>query len=195
VRGFMVAYWSRGFPPADPLRLLVWLLDVHTAEMMSYPLGGKNGASAVTALLCLVGIRQLLTRGQADLLRLLGGTFALTLVAAVLRGYPYGGGARVAQHLAPAICLLVGAAIEGLVSAFATAQGQRRAGMVTSVALLALALGGTVRDVLHPYHTKIHRDLFRLMATWKRERLTDSGTWLMSPIESLPLTVQWNSRG
>jgi len=29
------------------------------------------------------------------------------------------------------------------------------------------------------------------MATWKRERLTDSGTWLMSPIESLPLTVQW----
>jgi len=84
VRGFMVAYWSRGFPPADPLRLLVWLLDVHTAEMMSYPLGGKNGASAVTALLCLVGIRQLLTRGQADLLRLLGGTFALTLVAAAI---------------------------------------------------------------------------------------------------------------
>jgi len=123
-RSFMVVYWARGFPPADPLGLAAWLLDVHTAEMMSYPVGGKNGASAVTALLCLVGIRRLLTRGQTDLLRLLGWIFALTLLAAALRGYPYGGSARVAQHLAPAICLLVGAAIESLAAAFGTGRGQ-----------------------------------------------------------------------
>src|SRR5262249_21455696 len=64
-RQAMMDYWGRGFPPADPVRLVVWLVDVHTAEMMSYPLGGKNGASTLTLLLCLVGIHRLLTRGRA----------------------------------------------------------------------------------------------------------------------------------
>src|SRR5262249_55860018 len=95
------------------------------------------------------------------------------------------------QHLAPAICLLVGAAIEGLAAAFGTARGQRRLGLAVTVTLLALALGGAARDVLHPYHMPVHRDLSRLMGAWQHERRADSGIWLMSPLASLPLTVQW----
>src|SRR5262249_6382424 len=60
-----------------------------------------------------------------------------------------------------------------------------------TVTLLALALGGAARDVLHPYHMPVHRDLSRLMGAWQQERRADSGIWLMSPLASLPLTVQW----
>jgi hypothetical protein len=159
--------------------------------MMSYPLGGRNGGSTLTFLLCLVGVYLLLKRGQTDLVLLLGSIFALTFVAAGLRRYPYGGSARVAQHLAPAICLFVGASMEGIVSAFHTASGRRTAGRIASIALLVLALGGTARDVLHPYHTKAYRDLSALMAAWKHDRLADSGIWLMDRFDSLPWIVQW----
>jgi hypothetical protein len=186
----LLAYWAAGFPPADPLRLVVWLLDVHTAEMMSYPLGGKNGASTLTLLLCLLGVRELFRTGRTDLLRLLGSIFALTLLAAALRAYPYGGSARVAQHLAPAICLFVGAALERIVRAFAP--GRRpRAATAVAVTLLLLVLGGMARDMLHPYHTKRHQELRALMSVWTRERRADSGVWLVSPFEDMPLTVQW----
>ncbi|MBI3456909.1 MAG: hypothetical protein HY002_14125 [Candidatus Rokubacteria bacterium] len=190
-QGKMLLYWVRGFPPANPIGFIGWLIDVHTAEMMSYPLGGKNGASTMTLILSLVGIRLLLKRGQTTLLLLLGSIFALTFVAAVLRGYPYGGSARVAQHLAPAICLFVGAAIEGIVSAFNTAERRRTAGVIASLTLLVLAVGGTARDVLHPYHTKAHKDLYELMSAWKHDRLADSGVWLMGAFDSLSMTAQW----
>jgi hypothetical protein len=191
-REWMLGYWARGLPPANPLRFVGWLLDVHTAEMMSYPLGGKNGASSLTLVLCLVGIRALFRRGQTDLLLLLGSPFALTFVAAALRGYPYGGSARVAQHLAPAICLFVGAAVEALVSLLGTAERRRRAALAASVTLLVVALGGTARDVVHPYHTKGHEQLRALMSGWRRDRLPDAGVWLMSPLESLSLPIQWH---
>jgi hypothetical protein len=190
-RSWMVSYWSRAFPPANPLWLAVWLLDVHTAEMMSYPLGGKNGASAGTLLLCLVGVHALLKRGQADLLLLLGATFALTFAAAALRVYPYGGSSRVAQHLAPAICLLAGAGIEKLVGAFASMRARRRAATVASVTLLLLTLGGLARDVLHPYHTEKHATLVTLMDGWRRDRGPGSGVWLTAPPDSLWLPLRW----
>jgi hypothetical protein len=190
-RSWMVSYWSRAFPPANPLRLAVWLVDVHTAEMMSYPLGGKNGASAGTLLLCLAGVRALLKRGQADLLLLLGATFALTLAAAALRAYPYGGSSRVAQHLAPAICLLAGTGIETLVGAFASLRARWRAATAVSVALLLLTLGGMTRDVLHPYHTEKHATLFALMDAWRRDRGPGSGVWLTAPPDSLWLPLRW----
>ncbi len=186
----MVAYWARGFPPADPLRLLVWLVDVHTAEMMSYPLGGKNGASALTLLVALVGVRALLRARRTTLVAVLGAAFGLTLLAAALRGYPYGGSARVAQHLAPAICLFVGAGLDRVVAALPAARRETAAGGL-AIALLGLAAAGTVRDVLHPYHTRPHRELATLMAEWKRLRQADSGIWLMDPLDALPYAVQW----
>ncbi len=97
--------WERGMPPANLLKFLLWVIDVHTAEMMAYPFGGKNGASTLTFLFCVAGIVTLIREKQRPLLVLLGSAFALTFIASVLRRYPYGGSARVAQHLAPAMVL------------------------------------------------------------------------------------------
>ena len=43
-----------------------------------------------------------------DLLLLLLTPFVLTFLAALAGKYPYGGSARIAQHLAPSLCLLAG---------------------------------------------------------------------------------------
>lgn len=186
----MTLYWERGFPPGTPLRFAVWFFDVHTAEMMSYPFGGKNGASTLTFVLSLLGIHRLLRRREHHLLVLLGSGFALTFFAAVLGRYPYGGSARVAQHLAPAICLFAGTGIEALVSAAACPR-RRRVGLLACATLLLFAVGGTARDILHPYHTRTDRYLSELMSGWERTRIVDSGTWLMDPFLSLPWHLQW----
>jgi hypothetical protein len=190
-RSGMLRYWVRGFPPADPLRFVVWLVDVHTAEMMSYPLGGKHGASALTAVLCFGGAALLLLRGQRDLVRLLGWIFVLTFAAAALRRYPYGGSARVAQHLAPAICLFVGASLEAIIRAFQSARQRRTAGAVAGLVLLGLIAAGAARDVLHPYHTKGHQRVATLLSALKRDHGPDSGVWLMDRLDSMPFIVQW----
>ena len=186
----MLQYWARGLPPASPLSFVVWLVDVHTAEMMSYPLGGKNGASTLSLILALLGIRRLLQRRETALVLLLATIFGLTFLAAVLRGYPYGGGSRVAQHLAPAICLFVGTGLESIVSRFHAGRHRRRAVVAVSVVLLLIALGGMARDALHPYHTRSHRLVANILAPLAH-RPPDSGVWLMEPLDAMPFIVQW----
>ena len=83
-------YWDTCFPPTEAGPLLRWLLDVHTGNLLAYPVGGRNGGSAFTLLLCLAGTFHLARRHRA-LLLLFGGPLVLTLLAALLRQYPYGG--------------------------------------------------------------------------------------------------------
>src|SRR5207248_6647902 len=107
-------YWDAWFPPADLRRLPRWLLAVHAGNMLAYPAGGRDGGSALTLLLCLAGVAALAARRRRQLLLLLLTPFVLTFAAAALGKYPYGGSARVAQHLAPSVCLLAGAGAAAL---------------------------------------------------------------------------------
>src|SRR5439155_9489699 len=107
-------YWQGSFPPAQPAALLTWLGQVHTGNLFAYPFGGHHGGSSVTCLLCLLGIGQLGRARRWELLASALCPFALTLFAAALHRYPYGGSARVAQHLAPAICLLAGSGLAAI---------------------------------------------------------------------------------
>src|SRR5262245_46135944 len=59
---FMKTYWSHGFPPAEPLALLWWLVLAHTGQMAAYPAGAAGGGSALTVLLGLVGAARLWRR-------------------------------------------------------------------------------------------------------------------------------------
>ena len=105
--------WSDAFPPlTNPLRLLIWLLDVHTGYMFAYPDGGAHGASAVTFLCVLAGIYVIARRRNSVLLALLLMPFALALLAAVVHRYPYGVSARTTQYAAPFVCVLMWSGME-----------------------------------------------------------------------------------
>jgi 4-amino-4-deoxy-L-arabinose transferase-like glycosyltransferase len=61
----MNEYWKNAFPPRNFLKLLVWLVDVHTGNLFSYPIGGKNFGSTGSFLLFLCGIYFWISRDES----------------------------------------------------------------------------------------------------------------------------------
>lgn len=157
-------YWTEWFPPAQPLALLKWLALAHTGNMMAYPVGGRDGASTLTLLLVLAGAWHLWRARRQALLVLCLTPFALTFIAAALHRYPYGGSARVAQHLAPAICLLAGAGAASGITWLARRGAHAQGLTLTACGLLVLIGGvGMIRDWQKPYKTEGDQEVRRVV--------------------------------
>jgi len=143
-------HWREAFPPlSEPWLLPFWLLDMHTGNLFAYPNGGNEFGSTATFLLFVAGAVTLWRTGRRLLLATLLSPFPLMLVAAAVRSYPYGGSARIAQHVAPVICLLAGTGVVGIAAAI----GKRRVPLVLRgwvLLMILFALGGMVRDVRKP---------------------------------------------
>ena len=139
--------WSFTFPPlAKPWLLPLWFLDVHTGNMFAYP----NGGSVVTTLLFVGGVCALWSRHRFIVLLLLS-PLPLMFIAAALRAYPYGGSARVAMHVAPAVCLLAGSGLVAVVSRFSNPRNSLRI-MYSIYTLCSLAIGaGIAVDIVRPF--------------------------------------------
>ncbi len=76
------------------------------------------------------------------------------MLAAILHKYPYGGSARLDQHLAPAICLLMGNGIAWLTDRFTPPSSVPHQGtLVVLVLLTAFGAVGLIRDIIRPYKT------------------------------------------
>jgi hypothetical protein len=151
-------YWRESFPPlTQPLACLWWLVKVHTGRMFAYPTGGQNFASAPITFLCLIGAITLWRSRQRRLLALFIVPALLTLLAAALRKYPYGGSARVALHLAPAICLAAGAGLATLLERLRRPETCERVQGLVLGGLLVFIVGGAVRDTARPF--KEHEDI------------------------------------
>ncbi|HKC24527.1 MAG TPA: glycosyltransferase family 39 protein, partial [Thermoanaerobaculia bacterium] len=133
----MRVFWAPAFPPANPARFPLWLLDIHAGNLSAYPVGGKYGGSTVTFLLTLAGGVALIRLRRLRLVWLLLLPFLLNLVAAALHRYPYGDYARVAQHLAPAICILAGCGIAALLERIPERLAWRRHTASATLGLLA----------------------------------------------------------
>jgi hypothetical protein len=160
------AYWTASFPPAGSLfELGKWLVRTHTGSLFAYPGGGDHGASTATFLLFLSGAVWLWRRGRKEIVAVCLAPFALSLAAATLRCYPYGGEARLGQYLAPSICLLAGIGAAALVARI-PGRRQRHAVLRAAVVLLiALGLVPLGREIGHPYRMEQDR-LARNFARW-----------------------------
>jgi hypothetical protein len=165
--GIMGTYWARAFPPLTrPIQLLVWFVQIHCGQLFAYPLGGADfGSGAITLLCCVAGIVFFLRSDCRWFVGLCLAPFALTLVAAAIERYPYGGYARTSQHLAPMICLLAGAGVARIISRLRRDSVQRAALIAPVVALVAFAIGLMTRDLLCPFRTE-HDRRVREFARW-----------------------------
>ena len=164
----MRTYWDRGFPPiGEPLGMIVWFFKVHTGQMLAYPLGGNNGGSILTFIICIVGLTLLAHRRQYALLLLLLSPLALTFAAAVMGRYPYGGMVRFNIYMAPVICLLFGVGLAAFPQPSRWRAAMRgRIAVTATLAMLALVAAVSIaRDVAFP--TKAAIDMrFRDFARW-----------------------------
>ncbi len=153
VEGHIHNHWTDAFPPlAEPWKLPLWLLEMNTGRMFAYPAGGPRGASALTTLCVLVALVGFWRSGRRSLALLCAAPFALTLVAAALHKYPYGGAARTTLYLAPIICLLTGAGGAALLSWRVPQPAPRRA--LALAVLLLIGVGQIARDMSRPYKTE-----------------------------------------
>jgi hypothetical protein len=145
-------YWAESFPPLHrPWHLPVWLLDMHSGMMMSYPIGDKHGGSLGTLIFLLVGCLALYRRSRTSLMAVLVAPFGMGLIAAAVGKYPYGGTARTMQYLAPSICLLAGLGLGALCGRLPRPLLRRGLLGVSLVALAAFGSGLIVRDSAAPY--------------------------------------------
>jgi hypothetical protein len=184
-------YWSEWFPPTEAMALFKWLLAAHTGNMLAYPAGGSSGASTGTLILCLFGLWEFYRGRRWPMLLLCLAPFGLTLLAAALHRYPYGGSARVAQHLAPAICLMAGNGAAMLIYRIArsqTAQQRCLAGVCIVFALFAVV--GMARDWGKPYKTPADAQLRQIVKSIARQAKPDDQIVVMdSPEEVAPQFV------
>jgi 4-amino-4-deoxy-L-arabinose transferase-like glycosyltransferase len=151
----MTACWAEHFPPLTrPAALFSWLLDAHTGVIFAYPLGAENGGSILTTLACLLGGVHLWRTDRRWWLAWGAGAFALTFAAAALHRYPYGGHARLAQHLVPAILLTFGAGVGALIEALRSVEGRRWALGAAIAGCLVVAVGTTLRDFARPFKSR-----------------------------------------
>jgi hypothetical protein len=145
--------WRDSFPPPRFFPFVVWLLDAHTGNIFAYPVGGNHGGSTITFLLFLVGVWWVIRNRGWEWRLLIFVPFALTFVAAAIHRYPYGGSARVAQHLAPAICLLAAVGLTFVIRKLIPEERFRHRAVVGIFALfVVIAVIGIARDFARPYH-------------------------------------------
>ncbi len=150
VHAMMQDYWHDSFPPPQPWNWPAWFVRVHTGNLLAYPAGGNHGASTASFLLAVAGVMALWRQGQRRLLLACLLPFALTVVAAALRKYPYGGSARVAQHLAPFVCVLMGVGLGAILTRVCGARARFCAALWLMI-LSAVGVAGIVRDYRKPY--------------------------------------------
>jgi hypothetical protein len=185
-------YWSEWFPPEEPVALLKWLAVAHTGNMMAYPAGGSGGASAGTLILGLIGAWELCRSRHWSIVVLCLAPFGLTFLAAALHRYPYGGSARVAQHLVPAICLLAGNGAATLIGWFARSDtAQRRCLAAASILLTLIAVAGMIRDWRRPYKTPADAQLRDIVMGVAREARADDQIVVMDAPEEVAPQFVW----
>ncbi len=156
--------WANSFPPWDrPWRLPLWLIEIHTGRMLSYPNGGKNFGSVGTFLLCLLGGVRLYRSPRRPLLWLLLAPLAVGLLAAAVGKYPYGGSMRTMLYATPGIVILMAVGVWcGLV--IVLARSKARVGYVLVLALLTLLpLLGVIQDVRRPHRLDADLDTRNVM--------------------------------
>lgn len=188
-------FWEMWFPPARPLALARWLVDVHTGNLLAYPVGGHDGGSTVTCLLVILGAWAVWRQGRKSVLGLCLIPFGLTFVAAAMQRYPYGGSARVAQHLAPGACLLAGAGAWSVVGAVVRSEEARRRALAAGCAgLVLLGVVGLSRDVLRPYKTDGDRQARRIVSDVFHRASADDQIIVVDPTGSMGPTFEWYLR-
>lgn len=155
----MHLHWVATYPPiAEPWKLPLWFVNVHTGDVLAYPIGGGHGASTLTFLCVMTGIGTLIYRRNYSLTLLLLAAPALHLVAAALHRYPYGGHVKFSQHMAAAICLLASIGLATVIEGIGQLrwlgpQARQRAVWLTCAYFMVIAGASMTRDALVPYKT------------------------------------------
>ncbi|MFL5341835.1 MAG: ArnT family glycosyltransferase [Gemmataceae bacterium] len=191
VQQYYQGYWSYGFPPHNLWGWPVWLLQVHVGRMFAYP-GGDKWLCWLPFGLFLLGTWRFRNERGWSLSVLLLGPFALNLVAAALGKYPYGACGRLSQHLAPAICLLIGVGADWCLQFRATSASAYLQGVrLTVLGLAGIGLALLLGQAYEPFHDREARWTDRVAMELVRQSRSDEPIIVLNPREHVWQTLRW----
>ncbi len=195
---FDLASWSRTFPPMrEPWKLPIWFYHTHLGNMFAYTQGGRAPGSVATFVLFCIGLVRL-WRTKRELAMLLVGPFVLTFVAAAMQKYPYGGSARVAQYLAPAICLLTGLGLWSVFERLRAPERRRRALTIAAIVLAVIPIGGMVRVTMDPVKSETVRARHDATLSVAKRTSPDDKWIIFNATEKVPYAPwlgDWRGKG
>ncbi|MFC1665037.1 glycosyltransferase family 39 protein, partial [Pseudomonadota bacterium] len=167
---FLKFFWKNAFPTNDLYGFIVWLVRESTGRIMAYPIGGGSGGSIVTAAFVTSGIYVLWKDKRRFLLALLVLPFLFSWLAAIVQAYPYGFRARIAQHLAPSICMLAGVGIVYWLTRFSeTKEKLITKTKLTCLIFCCLGLIGIGYTIAKPYKTKFDWEVRNIVESFFRD--------------------------
>ena len=151
--------WDGAFPPSwkEPRRLVNWLIDVHTGNMLAYPAGGNTFGSIGTAALVAFGCYSL-RRYRSTLIAFLLLPLVPTFLASCFHRYPYGTSARTMLYMAPSFCLLAGIGLASLFRRVFPGRRRVRALAATSAILGGVMVVASVGNVARPFREQFDVD-------------------------------------
>ena len=186
--------WNFTFPPIkEPWLLPVWFYQVHTGNMFAYPNGGHAPGSIATFVLFVIGCIAMWRENRTGLFLLLG-PLPLMFIAAAMEKYPYGGSARVAQHFAPAVCLLAGFGLLATLRWFFSGRQTVDAMRIALIVFVVVILVGIGRDFYEPFKKRPDTENKRVMRKLAGQT-PDDATWVvfgsMDDVGHVPHLVVW----
>lgn len=171
-------HWRSGFPPlSEPWKLPFWFIDIHTSNMLAYPVGGKRGGSTATFIMVIFGCAALWKRNRTILWLLLA-PLPLMLIAAAMQKYPYGSSARIAQHIAPAVCMLAGTGLLAIFQTFLSTRTAVCSYRIVPLVMSVIILIAGIATVFKPYKGKSDMAC-RDMVRWLTEQTRPDERWIV----------------
>ena len=182
-------FWMNGYlPVSEPWRIPLWIVDVFSSHLLSYPLGGSNGASTFSLIAFLIGCGCFWKNGDKKFLVMLAGVIGLAFIASAMQRYPFGGHARLMQYFAPLACLLIGSGFAVMIHQLWPDRLQPSVIRISMGLLLAIGLTILIQDVRNPYkesYDQEHREFTEQL--WKNNH-ADRPLYCLMDSEEFPTT-------
>jgi hypothetical protein len=189
--GYMQSFWHHGFPHGGLLKSMWWVVRIHVGKIFSYPVG-FNGGGLIGLAAVLLGVRALWRQRQRNLVLLCLLPFALHLMAACLRRYPYGMHPRIEQDLAPGLCVLAGSGLAAVIERLAVTSGQQACLLAAGVSgLVLIGLGMSVAAWRYPYHDEVALWARSIVQHLQREMQPGDRLLVSAPAKSSHVCLRW----
>ena len=183
--------WKDAFPPSDFSGFLLWFAEKSSGRLMAYPHGGGNYKSLLTTLLVLTGVVVLWRQKRDFFLLLITMPFLLTVIAAIFHAYPYGTSARIAQHLAPSICILAAVGLTFIFGKLTKLETKQHSFVkYTCIILLSFGVLGIGYSIAKPYKTKDDAEVRRIVNNMYQDYGCDHIN-VLNESDQVPVNFRW----